>query len=95
MGAATLTGSFQDHQIRKGFAPFNIQNVGGNLVVTYAKQDADVHDDVAGHGNGFVAVFDANGNLLRQFHHSDALNSPWGVAMCRNRRPGAHWVGIT
>jgi uncharacterized protein (TIGR03118 family) len=80
-GAATLTGNFQDHQIRKGFAPFNIQNVGGNLVVTYAKQNDVAHDDVAGPGNGFVDVFDANGNLLKHFHHSDALNSPWGVAM--------------
>jgi len=80
-GVATLTGSFQDHQVHKGYAPFNIQNVGGNLVVTYAKQDDIAHDDVAGAGNGFVAVFDANGNLLEHFHHSNALNSPWGVAM--------------
>jgi uncharacterized protein (TIGR03118 family) len=80
-GTPTLTGSFQDHQIRKGFAPFNIQNVGGNLVVTYAKQDAAAHDDVAGHGLGFVDVYDTNGNLLEHFHHSNALNSPWGVAM--------------
>ena len=80
-GVATLTGNFQDNQVHKGYAPFNIQNVGGNLVVTYAKQDDIAHDDVRGPGNGFVAVFDANGNLLERFHHSNALNSPWGVAM--------------
>jgi uncharacterized protein (TIGR03118 family) len=80
-GPATLTGNFQDNQVHKGYAPFNIQNVGGNLVVTYAKQNDIAHDDMAGPGNGFVAVFDANGNLLERFHHSNALNSPWGVAM--------------
>jgi uncharacterized protein (TIGR03118 family) len=79
-GAATLTGSFQDKHIPAGFAPFNIQNIGGNLVVTYAKQDDVAHDDTPGPGNGFVDVFDTNGNLLKRFKHDDALNSPWGVA---------------
>ena len=39
-----------------GFAPFGIQDIQGNLFVTYAKQDAAAHDDVAGQGNGFVDV---------------------------------------
>ena len=40
-----------------GFAPFNIQLINGNLIVTYAKQDAERHDDVAGPGNGYVDVY--------------------------------------
>ena len=58
-----------------------MQNINGKLYVTYAKQDADKHDDVAGLGNGFVDVFDTNGNLLEQLVSNGPLNSPWGLAL--------------
>lgn len=78
----TFSGhAFVDHSIPSGFAPFGIQNINGNIVVTYAKQDADKHDDVAGAGNGFVRIFDASGNLLRKLQRSPLLNSPWGVEL--------------
>ncbi len=76
---ATLSGSFADPNLPDGFAPFGIANIGGNLYVTYAKQDDDQHDDVKGPGNGFVDVFDTNGMLLRRFASQGSLNSPWGV----------------
>ena len=66
--------------IPAGFAPFGIQNINGDLFVTYAKQNAQKHDDVAGPGNGFVDVFDTDGHLLRRFASRGPLNSPWGVA---------------
>lgn len=78
---ATLAGNFTDPDVPAGFAPFNIQNIGGKLYVAYAKQDAAKHDDVAGPGNGFVAVFDLNGNLLRHLISGGRLNSPWGLAI--------------
>ncbi len=78
---ANLIGSFADTTIPAGFAPFNIQNIGGSLYVTYAKQDADKHDDVGGPGNGFVDIFDTGGNLLRRLISNGALNSPWGLAL--------------
>jgi uncharacterized protein (TIGR03118 family) len=78
---ATLPGAFTDPNLPSGFAPFNIQNFGGLLYVTYAKQDADKHDDVAGPGNGFVDVFDANGNLVKRLITGGPLNSPWGMAI--------------
>jgi uncharacterized protein (TIGR03118 family) len=77
----TLAGSFRDTTIPAGFAPFGIQNVGGRLYVTYAKQDAMMHDDVKGPGNGFVDVFDPNGNLVRRLASQGTLNSPWGLAL--------------
>jgi uncharacterized protein (TIGR03118 family) len=77
---ATTDGNFTDPKIPAGFAPFGIQNINGDLFVTYAKQDADKHDDVAGPGNGFVDVFDTEGHLLRRFASRGKLNSPWGVA---------------
>jgi uncharacterized protein (TIGR03118 family) len=73
-------GSFKDPSIPAGFAPFGIQNIDGDLFVTYAKQNAAKHDDVAGRGNGFVDVFDTDGHLLRRLASREPLNSPWGVA---------------
>ena len=52
----------------------------GGIVVTYAKQDADAEDEVAGPGKGFVDVYDTGGTLLRRFAARGALNAPWGVA---------------
>ncbi len=48
--------------------------------MTYAKQDAAKHDDVAGAGNGFVDEFDLNGNLIRRVASGGPLDSPWGLA---------------
>jgi uncharacterized protein (TIGR03118 family) len=76
-----LAGSFTDPNIPAGFAPFDIQNINGQLFVTYAMQDAAKHDDVAGAGNGFVNVFDLNGNFVRRFASQGTLNSPWGLAI--------------
>lgn len=75
-----LPNAFQDPQIPANFAPFGIQAIGAKLYVTYAQQDSDAHDDVAGPGLGFVDVFDTSGNLLMRFEHAMQLNAPWGVA---------------
>jgi uncharacterized protein (TIGR03118 family) len=77
----TVSGGFADHNIPAGFAPFDIENIGGMLYVTYAKQDAAKHDDVAGAGNGFVDVFDASGTLQKRLISNGPLNSPWGMAV--------------
>ena len=78
---ATLACSFDDTKIPNGFGPFGIQNITGNIYVTYAKQDPDRHDDVAGKGLGFVDVFDANGCLIRRVVTRGQLNAPWGMAI--------------
>ena len=77
---ATTDGGFTDPAIPDGYAPFGIQSIDGDLFVTYAKQDSDQHDDVAGPGHGFVDVFDTDGHLLRRFASRGHLNSPWGIA---------------
>jgi len=71
--------AFQADDIPDGFAPFNIQNIGGTLFVTYAKQDAARHDDVAGDGLGFVLFFTPSGRLIGHLQHGPWMNSPWGV----------------
>jgi uncharacterized protein (TIGR03118 family) len=65
--------------IPHGFAPFNIQNIGGSLFVTYAKQDSARHDDVAGDGNGYVEIYTPAGQHIAHLEHGSWLNSPWGV----------------
>jgi len=77
----TVPGGFTDPNLPSGFAPFNIWNLGGQLYVTYARQDATKGLDVAGAGNGFVDVFDFNGTLVKRLISNGALNSPWGVAI--------------
>jgi len=74
------SGGFQDPNIPSGYAPFNVQNVGGQLLVTYAQQGAN-GDVVVGPGNGFVDVFDTSGNFVRRLITNGVLNSPWGLAL--------------
>ena len=74
-------GSFTDPKIPANYAPFNVQNLGGLLYVTFAMRDAAGHDDIAGQGHGFVDAFDTNGNLLRRLVSHGQLDSPWGLAI--------------
>jgi len=73
------SNAFVDSTIPSSFAPFNIQLIGGNLIVTFAKQDAAKHDDQAGPGNGYVDIFDTQGNLIRRLPHIIQMNSPWAI----------------
>ena len=63
------------------YAPFNIQNVGGNLVVTFAHRAPGSKDEDHGPGLGFVGVFDTTGRLLQRLQHGPWFNAPWGVAL--------------
>jgi len=71
--------AFDDDSIPRDFAPFNIQNIGGSLFVTYAKQDGPRHDPVGGDGFGFVDIFSTSGKLQGRLEHGDWFNAPWGV----------------
>jgi uncharacterized protein (TIGR03118 family) len=73
--------SFTDKHLPKGYAPFNVQVLDGHLFVTFALQDADKHDDVAGAGHGFVDEFDLEGHLLHRVASRGPLDSPWGLAI--------------
>jgi uncharacterized protein (TIGR03118 family) len=68
-------------RIPAGFAPFNVQNIGGALFVTYAKQDAARHDPPLPPENsgGFVEIFTPQGKLIGHLQHGDWFDAPWGV----------------
>ena len=71
--------AFTDDRIPEGFAPFNVQGIGPNIYVTYAKQDAVKHDPVGGTGLGFVDVFTPKGKLVQRLQHGPWFNAPWGI----------------
>lgn len=58
--------------LANGLTPYGIQNIGGNLFVQYSGP--------RGAPGGFVAEFDASGNLLLSIVDSH-LNAPWGAAL--------------
>jgi uncharacterized protein (TIGR03118 family) len=94
--STTLAGSFTDPTLPSDYFPFNIQNLGGKLYVEYAKRDPATGEDLAGPGNGYVSVFDTNGNFLSRLVSNGPLNSPWGVAIAPagfGAFPGALLVG--
>jgi uncharacterized protein (TIGR03118 family) len=76
-----LVKTFTDPNVPAGFAPFGIRNIDGRLFVTFAEQNAQKHDDVAGPGNGFVDIFDLNGVFQKRFASHGTLNSPWGLVL--------------
>ncbi|HTV65123.1 MAG TPA: TIGR03118 family protein [Bryocella sp.] len=75
------TNSFVDTTIPAGYAPFNVELIGNNLVVTYAKQDAQKMDDTPGPGFGYVDIFDTQGNLVRRLPHIVQMNAPWAIVL--------------
>jgi uncharacterized protein (TIGR03118 family) len=74
-------GLFVDPRLPTGYGPFGIAEINGRLYVTFAKQDATLHDDVAGRGHGFVDVFTNDGAFVRRLVTRGALDSPWGLAL--------------
>jgi uncharacterized protein (TIGR03118 family) len=80
-GEPDLAGKFTDPGLPNGYAPFNIQNLGGTIYVTYALQDGAKHDELAGAGRGFVSSFSLQGNFIARIASAGALDAPWGLAI--------------
>jgi uncharacterized protein (TIGR03118 family) len=76
-----LDGSFTDPHLPKHYAPFNIALLNGQLYVSYALQDADAEDEIAGFGRGIVDVFDTTGHFVRRLISHGHLDAPWGMTI--------------
>jgi uncharacterized protein (TIGR03118 family) len=74
---ASLTGNFTDPNLPAGLVPFNIQNIGGNLYITYA-QLGPGGTPLPG---GVVSEFDANGNFIKRIATGGPLSAPWGIVL--------------
>lgn len=76
-----VPGGFRDRFLPRGYAPFNVQVIGRFVFVTYAKQDADAEDEVAGPGLGFVDAYTLDGRFAARIASRGPLNAPWGLAV--------------
>jgi uncharacterized protein (TIGR03118 family) len=75
----TLKKTITDPTVPAGYAPFNVQVLNGKLYVSFALQNATMHDDVHGAGNGFVDVFNLDGTGMQRLISNGVLDSPWGL----------------
>ena len=94
--AMTSPPAFVDPKLPDSYAPFNIVPINGELFVTFAVQDAEKHDDVAGQSHGIVDVFELDGTLRQRFAQHGQLDSPWGVALAPTgfgELGGGLWIG--
>jgi uncharacterized protein (TIGR03118 family) len=76
-----VDGLFQDRNLPKGYAPFNVQELGGKVYVTYAKVDPTTHMEVKKPGEGVVDVYTTYGTLIKRLVSHGPLDAPWGVAI--------------
>jgi uncharacterized protein (TIGR03118 family) len=78
--SASLAGNFVDPGPNPdGLVPFNVQNIGGQIYVTYAVGGPAA--DEAPLGLGFVSVFNADGTFVERIASNDQMVSPWGVTL--------------
>jgi uncharacterized protein (TIGR03118 family) len=70
-GSFKLVGSFTDKKL-SGFNPYGIQNINGQLFVTFVN---------GLYGNGVVDIFDTTGKLIKTLTKSAHLKAPWGLAL--------------
>jgi uncharacterized protein (TIGR03118 family) len=73
--------AFVDERLPHDYAPFNVQAVGNDIVVTYALHEEGAQFETDGPGLGFVDIYSSTGRLLQRLEHGDWLNAPWGVAL--------------
>jgi uncharacterized protein (TIGR03118 family) len=72
-GTFSLVTSFTDPAIPAGFAPFGIQDISGQVYVSFAS--------TSGGSGGYIDIFDENGTFVKHFTHGKPLNQPWGFAV--------------
>jgi uncharacterized protein (TIGR03118 family) len=80
-GSSEEDKAFEDRRLPPDFVPFNVQNIGNDIVVTYAFHPPGSPFETDGPGLGFVDIYSSTGQLLRRLEHGDWLNAPWGVAL--------------
>jgi len=72
-------GAFQAPAIAAGLAAFNVQNLNGDIWVTYALPGPG--SDTAPIGAGAVAEFTTGGQLITSFTDPLHMASPWALAI--------------
>src|ERR1051325_4930638 len=78
--STTFAGKFVDPTIPVGFVPFNVENIGGKIYVTYAPAGRPAQTSAV-EGQGVVSVFDTSGNFGQTLISGSKLASPWGMTL--------------
>ncbi len=73
--------AFVAPSVPKNYGPFNVQSLNGTLYVAYAETSKKPGEEEKGNGKGYVAAFDYDGKLIREFEGKGKLNAPWGLAI--------------
>jgi uncharacterized protein (TIGR03118 family) len=73
-------GAFVDPCLRTGLVPFNVQDIGGDVYVTYAPAGRAAQTN-APLGGGAVAIFDEDGNFIKELVSGSRLAAPWGITL--------------
>jgi len=84
----SLAGAFADPNVPAGYAPYAVKSIGTQVYVAYMLRTtppfapgAGSYQEIFGTGNGFVSVFDVNGNYLARAVTGGNLNAPWGITI--------------
>jgi uncharacterized protein (TIGR03118 family) len=72
-GTFKFVKSFTDTGLPAGFAPFGIQDIGGQVYVAFAAQN--------GKAGGYIDIFNEDGSFVKTLIKGKPLNQPWGFAV--------------
>jgi uncharacterized protein (TIGR03118 family) len=72
-GNFNFVTSFTDKTVPAGFSVFGVQDIGGNVYVSYAANN--------GGTGGYIDIFKENGVFVKRFAQGTPLNQPWGFAV--------------
>jgi uncharacterized protein (TIGR03118 family) len=73
--------AFRDFFLPGSFHPFNVQALGGNIFVAYAKVDPKTGRNAVGRGLGAVDEFTPDGKFVTRVATGQSLDAPWGLAI--------------
>ena len=72
-GSFNFVTSFTDTSLPANFTPFGIQDINGQVYVSFA--------DSTGGPGGYIDIFTEAGVFVKQLAHGKPLNQPWGFAV--------------
>ena len=75
-GNFNLVTSFTDSTLPTGFAPFGIQDINGQVYVSFASS--------SGGSGGYIDIYTESGTFVKRFAQAGPLNQPWGFAVAPN-----------
>jgi uncharacterized protein (TIGR03118 family) len=67
--------AFEDDYLPRDLVPFNVQNIGNDIAVTYAFHQPGDPFETDGPGLGYVDIYSTTGRLLQRLEQGNWLNA--------------------